>query len=187
MLTCYSHRCLAKGLQISLGFLSATHRAAAKLSNSPTMELTKFAVMQRQAADRVLVPSDSLLSQSAFLKTLKDTDKVKVVMSREICHKSVGKPSNNKRAMVENLFIQFVREHRSPTGRTPDEKGLFHGAEYHLDSRYRALCKQRATGRIQKYENYEILAEAFIAALPSHVRALTGKAKPPSAGHDHLP
>ena len=33
-----------------------------------------------------------------------------------------------------------------------------------------------------KFEDFEILSEAFIAGLPAHIRAGTGKGKPPSAG-----
>ena len=162
--------------------MTRTHSIAVKLSGSRTITMTKFEVVNQKATSRVLLPPEQLGSQASYIKGLKDCDKVEVMAATEVMHKLVGKPSNNKRALVETLFISYVREHRRPTGRTADKTGRFHGAEYHLSTVFQVLVKSRNKDKPCKHENYEILSEAFIASLPPEVKALTGKARPPTAG-----
>jgi len=42
------------------------------------------------------------------------------------------------------LFEQFVNKHRSPTGRTPDATGRFHGAVFYLDAKWKAMRPGRS-------------------------------------------
>ena len=177
-------RCISNRLKVSMGFMTATHAAVVKACMTPTEEVTKHVVINRQIEHRVVVPSDMLVTQSRYLKSLKDTDKVKVQVLDDVAHGLIGKSSNNRRAQVEAMFIQWVQQHRSPTGRTPDSHGIYHGAEYHLSSIFRATVKQRGKrASNSKYANYEIMSEVFCAGLPLSIRNTVGKQKPPSAGH----
>ena len=72
----------------------------------------------------------------------------------------------------------------SSNGRTSDSHGIYHGAEYHMQSVFRAIFKQRGKrAQHSKYSDFEILSEVFHAGLPASIKALTGKDKPPGPGH----
>lgn len=131
---CFHSSCIARHFHLSPHFMTGTHNAVHTLSGEPTKQLSKHTVVNRGIENRVVVPRDFLGSQSTYLKQLKDVDLVKVQALDDIPHGLFGKPSNNKRAQVEQLFIQWVQMHRSPTGRTPDSHGIYHGAEYHMQS-----------------------------------------------------
>ena len=62
-------------------------------------------------------------------------------------HGLKGQKSNNSMAKERALFIQFVKNHRSPTGRTQDATGRYHGAEFYLESKLTTVRTQsgRAT------------------------------------------
>ena len=168
-------------LKVSNPFMTSTHTAVSELAKTPTKMMTKFEVQNRKLTDRVVVPRDVLQSQYGYLKQLEHTDKVNVTIVEEVAHGLFHKPSNNKRSHIEALFIEWVQTNRSPSGRTLDSHGLYHGAEYHLSSIFRAIEKQRGDRR-QKYEDFEIMSEVFCAGLPPELKALTGRNKPPSPG-----
>lgn len=48
--------------------------------------------------------------------------------------------------MSRSKFCEFVRAHRSPTGRTADNNGRFHGASFYLDSKWVVLRNRRNDG-----------------------------------------
>eukprot|EP00966_Prymnesium_polylepis_P039879 925960-Prymnesium_polylepis.1 len=89
----------------------------------------------------VVRPDGSLGSLPVYLSTLKDDDKVEV-LSQVGTHGHCGRPSNGASDRERKLFREFVQEHRSPTGRTQDVSGRYHGAEFYLFSKITELKTQ---------------------------------------------
>lgn len=66
--------------------------------------------------------------------------------------------------MVERTkFSRFVWAHRSPTGRTADKWGRFHGALFYLDAKWVALRGTRQNGTTSRQTFSESFNKALIA------------------------
>ena len=134
-----------------------------KLSQCRSSLLLKSEVLARGLQSRILVPQCDAASPQAYLRSLADTDEVQVLNVEDTAlNQAFGKKSNNRRDFVRELFITFVRQHRSPTGRTPDKDGRQHGAEFFLSSQFSAIVKQRGErAKNFKHAASETLAEVY--------------------------
>jgi len=101
-----------------------------KNARTPTQQLSKREVVTRGMEDDVIVPTESQhLSVMEFLKGLEATAMVTVPSRKISYHGLSGKPGNRSLFEQRRLFQSFISANRSPTGRTPDSVGRFHGAE----------------------------------------------------------
>ena len=134
-----------------------------KLSQCRSSLLLKSEVLARGLQSQILVPQCDAASPQAYLRSLADTDEVQVLNVEDTAlNQAFGKKSNNRRDFVRELFITFVRQHRSPTGRTPDKDGRHHGAEFFLSSQFTAIVKQRGErAKNFKHAACETLAEVY--------------------------
>ena len=107
-----------------------------KYAGPSTTTVSKAAVVAMQAQERVITPVGSITPEAKYLAELADSDKVVIVSGHERFHGLAGKPSNNSRSDIQGEFITFVQAHRTPTGRTADRTGRFHGSVYFLESRF---------------------------------------------------
>jgi len=124
--------------------------------------------------EEVIRPEGSVGSLASYLATLKDEDPVRVV-SQASKHGLAGKASNGASSKERALFVEFVKEYRSPTGRTQDHTGRYHGAEYYLTSKLTTIKTQ--SGR-NTADPDAVLECVFKKALLG--RADAAKLKPPS-------
>lgn len=120
------HSCLCEKLEVGAFALTSAGRSAREISGTPIMEVSKaFAIAN--ALD-VIVPADSgEMTLKQYLKTLDSLDKVKV--PGFVRHGLAGRRSNNALTDQKSLFVDYVKEHRTNTGRTADSKGRYHGAQ----------------------------------------------------------
>ena len=134
--------CLQALFEVSSRFTIDLHRAACERSRSKTQLLAKKEVVKLKLGEEdVLRPEGSLGSLASYLQSLSDEDKVTVV-SQKGKHGLAGKQSNNSSSKERALFIEFVKEHRAPTGRTRDATGRYHGAEHYMHSKIQKLKTQ---------------------------------------------
>lgn len=120
------HSCLCEKLKVGAFALTSAGRSAREISGTPIMEVSKaFAIAN--ALD-VIVPAEcGELTLKQYLKTLDSQDKVKVPGS--VRHGLRGRRSNHALTDQRGLFIDYVKVHRTNTGRTADSKGRYHGAQ----------------------------------------------------------
>ena len=170
--------CLQGMLNVSNWFCSSLHKDAIARARAKTESIPKSKVVSLKLTDEeVLRPEGSVGSLSVYLSTLKDEDMVTVV-TQVGRHGLTGKPSNGASTRERELFVDFVKEHRSPTGRTQDATGRYHGAEFYLISRLTEIKTQ--SGRETKDED-AVLEIAFKKALQGRsLVALEKPYKPPS-------
>ena len=116
--------CLRAKLGVSEYFMSSCHQAAMEKAKAPTQQVTKaeFISLALHEED-VIRNAEDVTSFKAFFKALKDDD-VLLVKSLVGSHGLKGKVSNNKRLQEREHFREWVKLHRSPTGRTQASSGL---------------------------------------------------------------
>ena len=173
--------CLQACFKVSSHFTIDLHASVVKLAGAKTETLPKSRVVSLGLTDEDIVrPAGSLGSVKEYLATLKDDDSVDV-LAQTGRHALCGKPSNNAKLKERALFRTFIQEHRSPTGRTQDSSGRYHGAEFYLMSRLTQVKTQ--PGRDTKDED-AVLECVFKKALQGRADPLTGRPdsslKPPS-------
>ena len=118
--------CLRAKLSVGFRFLSDIHRCAIERAGSKTESITKARVISlKLTEEQVLRPDGSLGSLSTYLSTLNDEDMVNVV-TQVGTHGLKGQPSNGASYRERAFFIEFIKEHRSPTRRTQDSSGRYH-------------------------------------------------------------
>ena len=110
--------CLQATFNVSCFFTIDLHAAAVERAKSKTQSIMKAEVISLKLTDEEVLRPGSLGSLSAYLATLKDDDMVTVV-SQTGKHGLQGKQSNAEHVKERALFVEFIKEHRSPTGRTP--------------------------------------------------------------------
>ena len=92
----------------------------------------------------IVLPKDCNISFAPFLKSLLDTDLVTILSaSRTGLHGLQGKVGNRCNLKVQQAFIDFVLGNRSPTGRTLQADGRYHGAQFFLHSRFSQIRLQQ--------------------------------------------
>ena len=77
-----------------------------------------------------------------------------------------GRVSNRALTRERIEFRRFVELHRSPTGRTLQADGRYHGAIYHLFSQFLCIKQQTGIGR-KVLPSYAVLSSSFAAACAS--------------------
>jgi len=84
---------------------------------------------------QILRPESCLLSIGQFFSSSAADARVELV-SDHTEHGLSGKSCNRTKIVERKLFSEFVAAHRTPTGRTTDRNGRFHGAAYYLDGNW---------------------------------------------------
>ena len=168
--------CLTAKLSVSHNFTTSLHGMAVKRANAKTQEIPKSKVLSlKLTEEQVMRPEGSLGSLSTYLSTLQDEDLVTVISQAGV-HGLTGKASNGASIRERELFIEFIKEHRSPTGRTQDSSGRYHGAEFYIFSKITELKTQ--SGRTPKDE--EGVLECVFRKVPGFDRT---HHPPPSPRH----
>ena len=126
--------CLVALLGVSPDYLASLHACVidqkrAKIYQKPKGELTARLLKQ------VVVPSSYTGpgGQRGYVDSLPEGADVDL-RRLTLTHGLRGEASNfaKQYALARELFIQFVMNNRSTTGRTLQDDGRFHGAEFHL-------------------------------------------------------
>eukprot|EP00966_Prymnesium_polylepis_P323240 7379454-Prymnesium_polylepis.1 len=136
--------CLQARFNVGHHFTTDLHRGAVERASAKRATIPKKKVLSLGLTDEeVIRPEGSLGSLATYLATLKEEDPVTVV-SQAGKHGLRGQASNASSSKERALFIEFVEQHRSPTGRTQDHAGRYHGAEFYLMSKLTTIKTQSA-------------------------------------------
>jgi hypothetical protein len=135
--------CIQAMFNVSSTLTIGLHSAAVARAKVKTQKVSKQRVLALKLSDEeVIRPEGSLGSLAQYLAALQDMDEVTIV-SQAGKHGLIGCASNNASAKERALFCEFVKElYRSPTGRTKDHSGRYHGAEFYLNSRLTQIKTQ---------------------------------------------
>lgn len=124
------HVCLAVKLDVSEEFITNLRARHIRLLGSPLVTMSKDDAKRRNLIDGIVVPPNrGHLTPTQYLKSLAGTDSVELLAAQVPAHGLAGKRSNNALQRQQEAFVDFVRLSRSPTGRTQDAQGRFHGAQ----------------------------------------------------------
>lgn len=138
--------CARRHLNVSNWWLARCHRRALNAAQSPIKKMTKSDMLSSPNLDtlvcRILRPEGCLLSTLQYFRAANGDDEMEVV-DNVTEHGLAGMVSNHRKVAERAKFVAFVRAHRSPTGRTADKWGRFHGAAYYLDSKWVVLRSSR--------------------------------------------
>lgn len=156
------HEACARGfLNVSNWWLARCHNRSIAMAHTPTVKMTKSSIASSSnvdsLVDRIRRPDDCLLSARQYFKASSLSTVFEVTSSDE--HRLVGAPSNRAKVAERKLFQAFVRANRSPTGRTADKNGRYHGATFYLDSKWVVLRNGRTN------DSRPSFSASFIAAL----------------------
>ena len=88
-------KCLRNQVHISWAFLNNLHKSVVKYAGSPTMTVSKAAVVAMQAQEHVITPVSTITSVATYLAELADSDKVIIASGHERFHGLTQKPLNN--------------------------------------------------------------------------------------------
>lgn len=128
--TIVHHGCLAVKLGVSKFFIGNLRARHIRLLGSPIVTMSKDEAKRRNLIDGIVVPQNqNHLTHTQYLKSLAGADSVELLAAQVPAHGLAGKISNNALQRQQEAFVAFVRLSRSPTGRTQDAQGRFHGAQ----------------------------------------------------------
>ncbi|OSX75738.1 hypothetical protein BU14_0223s0011 [Porphyra umbilicalis] len=135
-------KCAREFLGVSNAWLAQRHKQAVQAAKAPVVLMTKSEIASSPNSEglikRIIRPDTCLLSVSQFYTSSSENWRFKVVAVYSD-HALSGRPSNRMKSAERELFVVFVRAHRTPTGRTPDKNGRYHGAAYYLDAKWKVL------------------------------------------------
>ena len=131
--------------------MTAVHTAVKECALAKYRRVTKseFLLTKRLRPDDLILPPECDLSRCDYLASLNDDDMVEF-SAQQLGgnHGLCRKESNNKKTQVRSLFIKYITENRSATGRTLcGEDNRYHGAQFYLDSSITTLRYQPKEGR----------------------------------------
>lgn len=110
----------------------------------------------------IQTPDSCLLSTRQYFMSV-SADTIIDVAGNSADHGLKGSLSNRAKMVERTKFARFVWAHRSPTGRTADKWGRFHGASFYLDAKWVALRGTRQKGTTSRQTFSESFNEALIA------------------------
>lgn len=145
-------KCLQKFPKCATNYVAGVHRTAVSLAGegAPVRPNSKL-VVSKSLQGQVLLPAGCLMSVKQLLEA---EDKVDVIQSSiQSTYGLMGKVSNRGKmyAVRRQHFGNFVRSNRSPTGRTPDKHGRYHGAVYYLAPKFTCLKPAEQVGKVAAY------------------------------------
>jgi len=139
--------CARDHLRVSNWRLARCHFRALDAALTPTRRMTKSAIASSLKSgtliNRIRRFDDCLLSTMQYYKSssLSTTFEVAEVHTE---HGLGGMPSNRTKHVERARFQQFVVANSTPTGRTADKPGRYHGAANYLNSRWTVLRSSRS-------------------------------------------
>ena len=126
--------CLVELLGVSPAYLASLHACVIDQKRAPIYQKPKGEITGRLLG-QVIVPSSYTGpgGQRGYVKSLPEGAAVNL-RRLALAHGLSGKASNfgKQYELARELFIQFVINNRSSTGRTLQPDGRYHGAEYYL-------------------------------------------------------
>lgn len=139
---CVVHgQCAREYLRVSHWWLAKLYNRAIEAAQVPVRRMDKSEVAASTNADMLIScirrPSECLLSTLQFFKSCSMTYVFDIICPS--AHGLIGKPSNRTKVAKQQKFSEFVRAHRSPTGRTADKHGRPHLAAFYLDAKWTVL------------------------------------------------
>lgn len=134
-------KCAREKLCVSNRFLADVHRQAVELFGAPVRRMKKSDIGSRrdELMENIILPSDCMLTRARFYDSASSDYLFDILLPRDRLHGLVGRPSNRAKTHERALFRSYVANNRSPTGRTADHKGRYHGAVFYLDSKWTVL------------------------------------------------
>jgi len=135
-------KCVRAFLGVSNSWLASRHKAAIKASQAPTVIMTKAEISSSPIADdiinRIIRPDTCLLSLSQFFSSSAGDSRFRL-LATYTSHALSVRLSNRMKQSERELFVAFVRAHRTPTGCTSDKSGRYHGAAYYSDAKWTVM------------------------------------------------
>eukprot|EP00168_Porphyra_purpurea_P009412 TRINITY_DN2290_c0_g1_i7.p1 TRINITY_DN2290_c0_g1~~TRINITY_DN2290_c0_g1_i7.p1 ORF type:complete len:451 (+),score=62.17 TRINITY_DN2290_c0_g1_i7:912-2264(+) len=159
-------RCARELLGVSNSWMAGRHKLAVEAAQAPLVSMTKSAIAGSYDPDsmfkRIVRSTSCLLSvrQDFLVSPMTTRFELTAAVSHHGLH---GKASNRRKTVQRDLFVAFVKKHRSPTGRTPDKCGRYHGAAYYLNSKWVILRPGRQKNGV--VDSRRSFSEDFNAAL----------------------
>lgn len=164
--------CVRALVQVSEKFMTSCHTEAVRRAKTPTQVVTKIEFLRLKLTEEDVIRDEgSVGSHKHYLKGLGDEDTLTV--KALTMHGLRGRDSNNKKKAEREAFREFVKLNRSPTGRTKDSEGRYHGAEYYLVSKITKV-KTQPGRHLQGEENPDEVLELVVKAalkVRAHCRA----------------
>lgn len=112
--------------------------------------MTCSEVIRRKLCNRAILPDGNLIARAAFLRTSTPNVQVDDVLAGMSSHGLSGEKINRARVEEMELFQDFFRSNRSPTGRTRDSHGRYYGAVYTLSAKIVALRSKEVIALMRK-------------------------------------
>ncbi|OSX75235.1 hypothetical protein BU14_0245s0017 [Porphyra umbilicalis] len=166
-------KCARQFIGVSNSWLAQRHKQAVQAAKTPVIFMSKSEIASSPNSEglikRIIRPDTCLLSVSQFYCSSSDDARFKVVAIYSD-HALSGRPSNRMKSTERELFVSFVRSHRTPTGRTPDKNGRYHGAAYYLDAKWKVM--RMASDKEKGDSTRHSFSAGFIEAL-----TVSGQAK----------
>jgi len=134
--------CAGEFLGVSNAWLASRHKNAVRQAREATRYMTKSEIVSSPNVNRlipqILRPDSCLLSIGQFFSSSAADARFELI-SYHTAHGLSGKSSNRTKIVERKLFSEFFAAHRTPTGRTTDSNGHFHGAAYYLDGKWTVM------------------------------------------------
>ena len=170
-------KCIQVTFNVGQEFTTDAHQKAKALSAEPMKQKTKKDFQAQPAlVDRVVLPPTFVGSKRQYVESLPD-DAVVDVEPPSSSHGLVGKVSNRQKKylLARRLLIKFVLANRTPTGRTLQPDGRYHGTVWFLKAGWTKLRKRSPKevekGRINPPDD-QIFSVAVMAYMTSEIERL---------------
>jgi len=162
-------RCARVFLGVSNSWMANRHKLAIQAARAPIDVMTKSEIAAHCNPDatinRIIRPDSCLLSLRQYFMNSPMNTRFELT-SKVSDHGLAGSPSNRRKRKERALFLAFVNKHRSPTGRTADKSGRYHGAAYYLDAKWVVLRPGRSKNGV--VDNRRCFSEDFNHSLVSN-------------------
>jgi len=165
--------CIAGAFGVHADFLQHARTLAIDKRRTPLLEISSAGVAtDPRMLARVVVPATFIGSAFEYVASLGATGTVYVTRPASSLA-LVGKTSNRAKpySRARALCRDFVLEHRSPTGRTQDVNGRYHGAEFYTDAKPQQLRLREESSRATKNKDpSNVLTSVVIEYLKEEAR-----------------
>lgn len=105
--------------------------------------------------ENIILPPACMLTQTRFFDSASSNYLFDVLLPQDRQHGLVGQPSNRAKVDEHALFRSYVANNRSPTGRTADYIGRYHGATMYLVLKRTVLMSLTARRKRENLQDRE--------------------------------
>ena len=155
----YHHHCLCVYFKLHCDTVTGYHRERIKHLREPLETVPKEVVVKNDLYASVVVPEEAgIVTQRKYVDEQRAGASVKIVR-RAPMHGLAGKPSNRAKLEARKRVREFVEDHCSFNGRTPQPDGRSRGAPFYFDERFKVVCASNT------HRDKEVLSTTILEAL----------------------